>query len=76
MAFPVLFIVNSMIRKALLPDGKFGLETIREFPLYKLNCAFQRQIVRGRDEKVQMIGHYHEFMQEIFLLRAIIEQSV
>src|SRR5437868_7718439 len=69
----ILFrITNPMIAKAGLPDHKrclkFFLHTIRESPFYELHCFLQRDLWRGRDEQMKVIGHDYELMKKKTLL--------
>jgi hypothetical protein len=65
-----------VIRETLLPHRQFCFQSKRKSTLYELYGTFQRHIAGRRDQKMQMIGHNHELVEEIPTLRAIIEEGL
>ena len=51
------------------------MKAMRESSLDELNRLLQRNLLRRRDERMEMIGHDDEFVQQIFALRAIVQQG-
>jgi hypothetical protein len=78
MPFVVMLVANPMVREALLPyESSLCLTEPERKPAFdQLQRAFKRNFRSGREEKVQMIGHDYELMQDIPHLLAIMEQHV
>src|SRR5439155_9234299 len=76
--FVVMLVANPMVCEALLPYGSSLCltEPIRKPAFDQLQGAFKRNVRFGCEEKVQMIGHDHELVQNIPHLLAIMHQHV
>ena len=68
--------MNSLVRKASLPNRQPRMKPMRETSLDQLNSSFEGKLDRWSDERVKMIGHDDEFMQKIFTLGAIVQQRL
>src|SRR5208282_2642396 len=71
----VLKIANEMIAETRLPNGPAFLHAKREPSLDELHGAFQGNLLCGREEQMDVIGHDDKFVQPIFLLVAIVSES-
>jgi len=65
MPLEILRILNPMFRISPLPNLTTGAELKRKSTLNELNRLFQRDILRRRKEKVNMVGHHHPPMETI-----------
>jgi len=72
----ILKIPNPMIRETRLPDLPAPFEAERETSLDELHGSLQRNLLRGRDQQMNVIGHDDEFMEEIFSFVAIVSKRV
>ncbi len=69
-------VADPMIRKASLPNRQTRLQPKRKPSLDELNSPLQRYLIRRRYQRMEVVGHDHEFMQEILALFAIVEEDV
>ena len=80
MAVVVLLIANAMIRETLFPDqesvSELFLGSKRKASLDELQGFFQGNVLGGRKDEMEMIGHDDEFVQQEAALRAIIGENV
>jgi len=76
MLLKIALVADSVIRKAGLPDRKARLQSKREPSFDELDRSLQRYFICGRDQRVQVIGHDYELVQEEFALFAIVEEDV
>src|SRR5437899_4893001 len=73
----ISFIANVMVRETLLPYRPMLLaEPIRESTLDHLQRTLKRNILRGREQQMQMVGHDDEFMQHEFALLCIVLEHI
>ncbi len=76
MPLKILVIPDSMICKTRLPDRQTRLQPKRKSSLDELNRSLQRYLGRRRNQRMKMVGHDHEIMQEISALFAIVEEDI
>lgn len=80
MALIVLWIADAMIGKALLPDERMEtqllLGTEGESTFDELNGFFQRNVLRGRDDQVEVVPHDYELVQEETAFPAVVLQDI
>src|SRR6266478_7339304 len=73
----ISFIANVMVRETLLPYRPMLLaEPIRESTLDHLQRTLKRNILRGREQQMQMVGHDDEFMRHEFALLCIVLEHI
>ena len=51
------------------------MEAEGEASFDELHDAFQRKIIGGCDERVEVVGHDHEIVEKIFVLRAVVKNG-
>jgi hypothetical protein len=81
---PVLFVVSqaadAVVIKPCLPEGKFVAElfpnAMRTTAFDKLQCAFQSDVRRGRQQEMKVIGHQNKFVQQKVSVSPVAEQTV
>jgi len=80
MEFEIARVANPVIGKSALPDFALpadqGSEFMRVGPLDELNGSFNRDILRGSQQEMNVIGHDHEGVQRITAFAAISIQSL
>ena len=80
MEFEIARIANPMIGKSALPDFELpadqGSKFMRVGALDELNGPFNRDILRGCQQEMNVIGHDHEGVQGIAAFAAISIQSL
>ncbi len=76
MALEILQITDAVIRETRLPRWAFRLQAEGESSFDELHGALQRNLRRGHQERMDVIGHDHEFMEKKFLMGAIVRESV
>jgi hypothetical protein len=76
MPFKIIGIPDSMICKTRLPGRQTRPQSERESSLDELNRSLQRYLSRRRNQRMKMVGHDHEIMQEISALFAIVEEDI
>ena len=63
----IAFSPDAMIGESTLPDLLFAAndlpQRVRRSTFNKLNCTFERDVVRRSQQKMNMLGHNHERMQ-------------
>jgi low affinity Fe/Cu permease len=65
-ALHVIFgVANLVLVESTLPDSVTSFDGMSESSLDALHAAIDGVIVRGRDERVHVIGHDHKGMEEI-----------
>jgi len=73
----ISFIADVMVRETLLPYRPMLLaEPIGESTLNQLQCTLKRNILRWREQQMQMVGHDDEFMQYEFALLSIVLEHI
>src|SRR5579864_6872236 len=75
MALVVLRVADAMIRETRLPDGAALIQSVGESSLDELHRPFQGDFFRGREYYVDVVGHDDEFVEEKFLLIAIVREG-
>src|ERR1017187_3949736 len=76
MPHKILIVPNSMIRKPRLPDRQTRLQSKRESSLDELDRPLQRYLGRRRDQRMEVVGHDHKLMNQIFALVAVAEKDI
>jgi len=76
MLLKIPVVADPMIRKTSLPDRQTRLQSKRESSLDKLHRPLQRYFIRRRNQRMEVVRHDHEFMQQIFALFAIVEENI
>jgi hypothetical protein len=71
----ILKIADAMIAETCLPHRPAEFQAERESSFDKLHGTFQRDLVCGREQRMEMIGHDHEFMKQIFPLITIMSEG-
>jgi len=71
----ILAIPDPMIRKTRLPDRQTRLQSKRKPSLDELHSPLQRYLIRRCNQGMEMIGHNHKVMEQIFPLLAIVEKD-
>ena len=67
--------MHAMIREARLPHGRPRFQPIRKSSLDELHDALEGNLRRGRQQRVDVIGHDDEFVEKEFSLIAIMRES-
>ena len=75
MVLIVIEIADAMICEACLPNGWARFQTIRKSSLNELHGAFQRDLWRGSQQRVDVVGHDYKFVEKKFLFVAIVCES-
>jgi len=68
-------IANAMIRETRLPYRRPRFKTVRESSFDELHGPLQSNLRRGREQRVDVIGHDDEFVQQKFSCIAIVRES-
>lgn len=76
MLLVILPIPDAMIREARLPDGATIFQAIRESSFDELHGPFQRDFLRRTEQRVDVIGHDDEFMEQEFSSVAVVREGV
>ena len=76
MTLIILQITHAMIRETRLPNRRPRFQPIRKSPFDELHDSLQRNLCRGRQQRVDMIGHDDEFVKKIFPVIAIVSQGI
>ena len=76
MMFIIREIANSMIREARLPDGWAGFQAIRKSSFDELHRAFQGNFTCRREQRVDVVGHGDEFVEQESSLVAVMREGV
>ena len=74
MTLIILPISHVMIRETRLPHGRPGFQAIRKPSLDELHGPLQRNLRRGCQQRVHVIGHNDEFVKKKFPLIAIMRE--
>lgn len=75
MALEILNIMNSMIGETLLPHvAVFQAERKSSFD--ELDGAFEGDFFCRSEQQMEVVGHDHEFVKEVFSFIAIVRESV
>ena len=75
MSFEIFEIADAMVRETLLPNVT-TLQAKRESPLDELNGTFEGNFFRGCEQKMNVVGHDHEFVQQIFPFVSVTRKRV
>ena len=67
-------IADAMIAETCLPHWRPCLQPIRKPSFDELHNALKRDIARGRQYRVHVIGHDHEFMEKEFSLIPVMRE--
>lgn len=80
MGFVIDGTLNAMVRKSCLPylavESEFFLDPVRKAAFDELNGFFERKLITGRDDRVQVVSHDDEFMQQEAAFVAVIPQDI
>ena len=68
--------MHAMIRETRLPHGRPRFQPIGESSFDELHDTFQRNLRRGRQKGVHVIGHDDEFVEKEFSFIAIMRERV
>jgi len=68
-------IANAMIRETRLPDRRTRFQTVRESSFDELHGPLKRNLRRGREQRVDVVGHDHELVEKKFPLITIMRES-
>src|SRR5689334_6462501 len=72
-------ISQSPVQKARLPDHSLSLQLLvqlkRKPTLDKLHSSLQSDFSWGQDQ-MEMVGHDHKLVQQVLLLRSVIQQNL
>ncbi len=78
--FVILGVANAVIHEICLPDLErkmnFPFGTIGETALDILQCLFQRDFRRRRQQQMEVIGHNHKFMKQKPPLSTILRKNI
>lgn len=75
MMLVILPISDAMIRETRLPDGAALLQAIRESSFDELHGPLDRNVLCGRQQCVEVIGHDDEFVEQEFACVAIVREG-
>ena len=67
--------MHAMIREARLPHGRPRFQPIRKSSFDALHGPFRGNLCRGRQQRVDVIGHADELVEKEFSLIAIMGES-
>ena len=76
MALVILPISDAMICETWLPHRAALLHPEGESSFDELHGSLQRNLLRGREQHVDVVGHDHEFMKQEFSSVAIMRKRV
>ncbi len=78
--FVLLKVFDPLLIEACLPDFplklQLALQLKRVSAFEELHAFFQRMLVSGSKDCVEMIGHDHEFVQQHSLLCSVVQQDL
>jgi hypothetical protein len=75
MMLEILKIAHAMVRETLLPDMAAS-EAERESSFDELNGTFEGDFFRGCEQQMDVVGHDHEFVQQIFSFVSVMSECV
>jgi hypothetical protein len=75
MTLIIFQITHAMIRETRLPNRRTRFQSIRESPFDELHRPLQRDLRRGCQQRVHVIGHDDDFVQEILPFIAIVSEG-
>ena len=74
MLLVVFKIAHTMVRETCLPHGRVRFQAIRKSSFEELHGPLQRNLLSGRQQRVEVVGHDHEFVEQKFSFVAIVRQ--